>query len=82
MAGLASDCVNMGLHIRKPVSVSLVVIMAILTAAHRAFELGRGVELRALSACEVMVGALQVLADLQGARIIKQMLWIVALNFA
>ena len=61
--------------------MSLVRIVTGVAAAHGAFELRRNVELRALAAGEVVIWFLQIFADIQDARIVKQMIGFRLLGF-
>ena len=62
----------MALCVRQPAGVSLRRVVARLTAPHRALAFRRHVVLGTFATCKVVIRALQVFADIQPARIIKE----------
>ena len=81
VAGFAGNGRHVGVYVREPVGMPLAGIVAGVTAAHGAFELGCNVELRALSAGKIMVGSLEIFADIQSAGVVFEMLWIISPGF-
>ena len=62
----------MALGVRQPAGVRLRGIVTRFTAPHRALAVRRHVVLSTFAACEVVVRTLQVLADIQPARIVSE----------
>src|SRR5690349_19673992 len=81
MTGFAGDRCHMLVDVRKPVGMALVGIMAVFAAAHAALGVWCDVELGTLSACNVVIGSLQILVDVQDARIVEQVIGLRLLSF-
>ena len=62
----------MRLDIGQPVPVADRGIVTVLAATHGALVFGRHVDLRALAPRDIVIGSLQVLVDVEGARLIAQ----------
>ena len=73
MARLTGHLLHVPFGIRQPILVRCDGVVARLAAAHGGLAFRRHLELRALAARQGVVGPLDVLADLQASRVIKQM---------
>ena len=81
MTGFAGDGVHVGFDVWQPIVMTFVIVVAVLTATHRAFIFGCDVELGTLSACEVVIGAFEIFTNFQRTWIVDEMLRIICLKF-